>query len=74
MTMTNQLIPAPLQTPAIHRARASFRIGQRAKMVASVKITSGGILSVGALVSGILLSTAVLVRASVRARQVRTGD
>ncbi len=72
--MTDQRLPAPLHAPAVHRARASFRIGQRAKMVASVKITSGGILSVGALVSGILLSTAVLVRASVRARRARTGD
>ena len=72
--MTNQLLTAPLHAPAVHRARASFRIGQRAKMVASVRITSGGILSVGALVSGILLSTAVLVRASVHARRARTGD
>ncbi|WP_156356978.1 hypothetical protein [Sphingomonas sp. Leaf38] len=38
-------------------------------VVASVRMTSGGILSIGALVSGILLSTAVLVRASARGRR-----
>lgn len=48
-----------------------IRFGRGAGITTSVKITSGGILSVGALVSGILLSTAVLVRAAARAR---TGD
>lgn len=71
--MQQDVVLSPRRTP-VHRAKASFTLGRRAGMVASVKITSGGILSIGALVSGILLSTAVLVRASVRARASRTGD
>lgn len=64
--MTHDL-PA-LPPPRVHRAKAAIRFGRRAGLTASVRITSGGILSVGALVSGILLSTAVLVRAAARAR------
>lgn len=64
----------PPSAPSVHRAKAAIRFGRRAEMAASVRITNGGILSIGALVSGILLSTAVLVRASVRAREARTGD
>jgi hypothetical protein len=39
-------------------------------MSASVEITSGGILAIAALVSGILLSSAVIVRS---ARRPRSG-
>lgn len=45
-------------------ADVSIRIGTRVKFHASV--TSAGLLSVGALVSGILLSTAVVVVAAGR--------
>ncbi len=64
--MTHDL-PA-LPPPPVHRAKGAIRFGRRARMVTSVEITSGGILSIAALVSGILLSTAVLVRAAARAR------
>lgn len=47
-----------------HAADVSIRIGTRVKFDASV--TSAGLLSVGALVSGILLSTAVVVVAAGR--------
>jgi hypothetical protein len=69
--MKQQLVPIPIRTTSIHRAKVMIRFGRGAGITTSVKITSGGILSVGALVSGILLSTAVLVRAAARAR---TGD
>ena len=68
--MTKQSLPT-LPPPPVHRAKAAIRFGRRAGLTASVRITSGGILSVGALVSGILLSTAVLVRAAGRARGAR---
>lgn len=71
--MPHDLVLPPRHTP-VHRAKASVTFGRRAEMTASVKVTSGGIVAIGALVSGILLSTAVLVRASVRARTSRTGD
>lgn len=41
-------------------AAASFRMGE-ARIVAKVKVTPAGLLAIGALVSGILLSTSVLV-------------
>ncbi|ONF96529.1 hypothetical protein [Sphingomonas jeddahensis] len=49
-----------------HRARATIRIGKHGRLTARLDITSIGLLAVGALVSSILLSTTVLVRASVR--------
>lgn len=72
--MTNDLLLPPPSPSPVHRAKATIRFGRHGAMIASVKVTNGGILSIGALVSGILLSTAVLVRASVRAREARTGD
>jgi hypothetical protein len=60
---------------ARERAAAEFsiRIGKRAAMEAS--ITNGGLLAVGALVSGVLLSTAVVVfvagRRTTKAAQAR---
>ncbi|MEG3163935.1 hypothetical protein U1701_04945 [Sphingomonas sp. PB2P19] len=72
--MTQDLLPAALAHPPVHRAKAAIRFGRRGGMSASVKITSGGILSIGALVSGILLSTAVLVHTSGRARRARSED
>ncbi len=52
--------------PAYQHARFALRIGQAGGIGADVAVTSGGLLSIGALVSAILLSTAVLVRVSVR--------
>jgi len=48
------------------RANATLRFGRRAKLSATVEVTSGGLLSIGALVSTILLSTAVLVHVAVK--------
>ncbi len=45
-----------------HAARVSIRIGDRATFDA--RVTTAGLLSVGALVSGILLSSAVIVLAA----------
>lgn len=41
-------------------AAVSLRMGE-ARFVAKVKVTPAGLLAIGALVSGILLSTSVLV-------------
>jgi hypothetical protein len=71
--MTKQSLPT-LPLPPVHRAKAAIRVGRRAGLTASVRITSGGILSIGALVSGILLSTAVLVRAANQGRPLRRKD
>jgi hypothetical protein len=57
--------------PAIHRASASASIGRIAELRTEVEITSGGLLAVGALVSAILLSTAVIVRTAVGGRRGR---
>jgi hypothetical protein len=53
------------------RARLVARFGRRARLAASVDVTSRGLVAIGALVSAILLSTAVLVRAAVGARGSR---
>ncbi len=52
--------------PARNRAKATVRIGKHARLAARVDITTPGLLAVGTLVSLILLSTAVLVRVSIR--------
>ena len=65
--------PAPAR---VAQARIAFQIGERATFGADVRITPSGLLAVGALVSGILLSTAVLLRAVppvARARLPGTG-
>jgi hypothetical protein len=56
---------------SIHRASASASIGRVAELRTEVEITSGGLLAVGALVSAILLSTAVIVRTAVGGRRAR---
>ena len=66
--MTQNPLPALPSRPAVHRAEASVTFGKRAGMRASVEVTSGGILAVAALVSGILLSSAVIVRSARRPR------
>ena len=47
-------------------AEASFMLTKNVGMKAKVDISSGGLLSVTALVSGILLATSVLVHVAVR--------
>ncbi|WP_143023403.1 hypothetical protein [Sphingomonas sp. NFR15] len=65
-------ISEPARQPVHHRARASIGFGRRARMRASVSVTSGGIVSVAVLVSSILLSTAVIVHtAGKTARRTR---
>ncbi|MFN7103921.1 MAG: hypothetical protein ACK4N1_15000 [Pseudorhizobium sp.] len=48
------------------RAKVSLRINKHAGFEAEAEITNGGLLSIAALVSSILLSTAVLVRVAAR--------
>ena len=43
------------------RASVSLAFGRHAGLNATVKVTNGGLLSIAALVSAVLLSTAVLV-------------
>lgn len=56
--------PERTKTPSAPAAKVSIRIGKRTTLDASM--TTAGLLSVGALVSGILLSSAVIVAAAAR--------
>jgi hypothetical protein len=47
-----------------HRARLRLKIGRRSALRADVAIGTSGLLAIGGLVSSILLSTAVIVRAA----------
>ncbi len=49
----------------LQRADLTIRIGDRANVTAGVAVTTTGLLAIGALVSSILLSTAVIVRVAV---------
>lgn len=53
------------------RAEVSFTVGKSTGFHASAEITNGGLLSVAALVSSILLSTAVVVHVSVHGAKRR---
>lgn len=53
-------------------ARSLFRVGKSVKVRATVELTPIGLLSIGAMVSGILLSTSVLVATAIR--ESRRGD
>jgi hypothetical protein len=64
--MANDLVPFQAASPEYQRARASLRVGRRARFSASVKVTDRGLVAIGVLVSSILLSTAVLVRTAQR--------
>jgi len=48
----------------VQRAGFGIEFGERARLTAEVRVTSVGILAIGALVSSILLSSAVIVRAA----------
>ncbi|MEG8056545.1 MULTISPECIES: hypothetical protein [Sphingomonas] len=56
--------PERTKTPSTPAAKVSIRIGKRTTLDASM--TTAGLLSVGALVSSILLSSAVIVVAAGR--------
>jgi hypothetical protein len=71
--MPNPPVPTPTHRPVHHRAKAAIVFGRRARMSASVKVTSTGIVSIAVLVSSILLSTAVLVHTAKGARRSREG-
>lgn len=63
--MADQL-PARIDDP--QHAALALRIGKRTRVRAEVTVTPLGLLSIGALVSSILLSAAVIVRAARRDR------
>ena len=48
----------------IQRATIKLRAGKHARVSARVEVTPTGLLAIGALVSSILLSSAVIVRAA----------
>lgn len=60
------LRPVAAPAPARQEARARIRLGKRSRFDAQLSVTSGGLLAIGALVSSILLSSAVLVHVAVR--------
>jgi hypothetical protein len=65
MAEDTSIVPARQpEPPAGKAATVSIRIGERASFEAG--ITTTGLLAVGALVSGILLSSAVIVLAAGR--------
>ncbi|AHE57344.1 hypothetical protein [Sphingomonas sanxanigenens] len=53
--------------------RFAARATGHVRMVASVRVTTGGILAIGVMVSCILLSTSVLVGTAVRESRARRG-
>jgi hypothetical protein len=57
-------LPMVQPTAGVHRARFALKLGDRAGMVAEATITSGGLVAVGALVSSIVLASAVIVLAA----------
>ena len=54
----------PVRANDAQHAALALRIGKRMQMRAEVAVTPLGLLSIGALVSSILLSSAVIVRAA----------
>ena len=61
----------PPQHPEEQTARVDLRFGRAVSLQATLRTTPAGLVSIGVLVSGILLSTAVLVWAAVTSS--RTG-
>lgn len=59
----------PLGNPGDQHARFTLALGRRTSMTAEVSVTSSGLLAIGALVSSILLSTAVIVHTARRPRR-----
>jgi hypothetical protein len=55
----------------VQRAEVSLMVTKDSGLKAKAEITTGGLLSIAALVSSILLSTAVLVQVAANARRRR---
>lgn len=56
-------------------ARATLELGKALKLQAEANLTPKGLLSIGVLVSGILLSTSVLVATAIRhGRKARESE
>jgi hypothetical protein len=60
--------PALARRDSVQHAGLALRIGKRTRLRADVSVTPLGLVSIGALVSSILLSSAVIVRAARRDR------
>ncbi|WP_126174023.1 hypothetical protein [Altericroceibacterium xinjiangense] len=58
--------PPKQASPEYQEGELSLRLGKSVSLDLRLRVTSPGILSVGALVSSILLSTAALVAVAVR--------
>ncbi|MGN5374659.1 hypothetical protein [Sphingomonas hankookensis] len=59
----------PVRPPASQHAALMLRAGRRLRLKARVDVTPVGLLSIGALVSAILLSSAAIVVAARMPRQ-----
>jgi len=64
--MANDLQTTEPQAVDRQRSKVHLHFGQAVDIKASVDVSSTGLLAITALVSGILLSTAVFVRSAVR--------
>ncbi|MDQ1232174.1 hypothetical protein [Sphingomonas sp. SORGH_AS_0879] len=60
--------------PNHQSATLRAKIGRKVVLRAKVRVTSGGLLAIGGLVSSILLSTAVLVGVATRHRATPDTD
>jgi hypothetical protein len=74
MNMTKHKVPEAGRSPEMLRARTSLKLGRFVDFEADAEVTSAGLLSVAALVSGILLSTSVLVAAAIRESRRVSAD
>lgn len=66
LARAHRAMPVPANDPPRQTAEVTLAAGKRFRLDARVAVTSGGLVAIGALVSSILLSTAVLVRVAVR--------
>ena len=64
--MVKDLPTTEPRSPDRQRSEVHLRFGQAIEVKASVDVSSAGLLAITALVSGILLSTTVLVRSAAR--------
>jgi hypothetical protein len=68
MVDQNLIVPDPAPRPGVQHAGFELQIGGKTRLRGDVSVTSAGLLSIGALVSSILLSTAVIVRVARKRR------
>ena len=57
------------EKPSGHSASLDLRVGNHLMIKAETRVTTGGLLAIGALVSGIILATVPLVAAARRRRR-----